>query len=230
DMYLSGDTRQRIYGGRISLSQCGIQINNRSRVLKLNYRTTEEIYNFAMQLQKEYQYDDMDGKSMSKDQSTCIFHGPAPFLRRFSDPEEEAQEMIRHIRKLMDASVLPSDIAVMVRSNQLLYAMRNRLERNGLQVLSVTSQQPDDKSIPGVRLMTMHRGKGMEYAYVYLPCLCRDILPSRRDLEKAADEEMLHEIYLSEANLLSVAITRAKKQVWLSYSGRPSELMERYIR
>ena len=128
DMYLSGDTRQRIYGGRISLSQCGIQINNRSRVLKLNYRTTEEIYNFAMQLQKEYQYDDMDGKSMSKDQSTCIFHGPAPFLRHFGDPEEEAQEMIRHIRKLMDASVLPSDIAVMVRSNQLLYAMRSRLE------------------------------------------------------------------------------------------------------
>ena len=216
DMYLSGDTRQRIYGGRISLSQCGININNRSRVLKLNYRTTDEIYSFAMQLQNDYQYDDMDGKSMSKDKSTCIFHGPAPFVRKFDDPEEEAQEMIRHIRSLIAASVLPSDIAVMVRSNQLVYSMRDRLERNGLQVLSVTSTQPDDKSIPGVRLMTMHRGKGMEYAYVCLPCLCADIIPNKREIEKATDEEML-------------AITRAKKQVWLSYYGKPSELIERYI-
>ena len=52
DMYLSGDSRQRIYGGRVTLSQCGIAINNRSRILKLNYRTTSEIYDFAMQLQK----------------------------------------------------------------------------------------------------------------------------------------------------------------------------------
>ncbi|MBQ9290541.1 MAG: AAA family ATPase [Clostridia bacterium] len=229
DMYLSGDTRQRIYGGRISLSQCGININNRSRVLKLNYRTTDEIYSFAMQLQNDYQYDDMDGKSMSKDKSTCIFHGAAPFVRRFGNPDEEAQEMIRHIRSLIAASALPSDIAVMVRSNQLVYSMRDRLERNGLQVLSVTSTQPDDKSIPGVRLMTMHRGKGMEYTYVCLPCLCADIIPSKREIEKATDEEILSELLLSEANLLSVAITRAKKQVWLSYYGKPSELIERYI-
>ncbi len=137
--------------------------------------------------------------------------------------------MIRHIRSLIAASVLPSDIAVMVRSNQLVYSIRDRLERNGLQVLSVTSTQPDDKSIPGVRLMTMHRGKGMEYTYVCLPCLCADIIPNKREIEKATDEEMLSELLLSEANLLSVAITRAKKQVWLSYYGKPSELIKRFI-
>ena len=137
--------------------------------------------------------------------------------------------MFQHIRKLIAASVLPSDIAVMVRSNQLVYAMQSRLERNGLQVLSVTTKQPDDKSIPGVRLMTMHRGKGMEYSYVCLPCLCADIIPSKRDIEKATEEETLSDLLLSEANLLSVAITRARKQVWLSYYGKPSELIERYI-
>ena len=229
DMYLSGDSRQRIYGGRASLSQCGIQINNRSRVLKLNYRTTDEIYSFAMQLQRDYQYDDLDGKSMSKDKSTCIFHGPAPFIRHYDNPEEEAQEMIRDIRALIATPVLPSDICVMARSIALLRDIRDRLERNGLRVLTVDNEHPDDKSIPGVRIMTMHRGKGMEFSYVYLPCLRDDVIPSRRDIEKAEDEEMLNEIMLSEANLLSVAITRAKHQVWLSYSGRPSSLITRYI-
>ena len=77
--------------------------------------------------------------------------------------------------------------------------------------------------------MTMHRGKGMEFTYVYLPCLCKDIIPRKSDLEKVEDDEMLGEIYLSEANLLSVAITRAKHYVWLSYSDQPSDLIKRYI-
>lgn len=229
DMYLSGDSRQRIYGGRVSLSQCGIAINNRSRVLKLNYRTTDEIYSFAMQLQRDYQYDDMDGAAVTKDKSTCIFHGPAPFIRKFDSLDREAQEMIRDIRNMISNSVLPSDICIMVRSNSLLTEIRKRLEMNGLQVLTVTNQQPDEKEKPGVRIMTMHRGKGMEFSYVYLPCLREDVIPSKRDLEKAEDEEMLNEIMLSEANLLSVAITRAKHQVWLSYSGNPSGLIKRYI-
>ena len=75
----------------------------------------------------------------------------------------------------------------------------------------------------------MHRGKGMEYKCVYLPWLRDDVLPSKRDLAKAEDEEMINEVMISEANLLSVAITRAKHQVWLSYSGRPSNLITRYI-
>ncbi len=230
DMYLSGDSRQRIYGGRVSLSQCGIAINNRSRVLKLNYRTTDEIYSFAMQLQRDYQYDDMDGAAVSKDKSTCIFHGPAPFIRKFDTEDKEAQEMIRDIRSMISNAVLPSDICIMVRSNSLLSEMRKRLEMNGLQVLTVTNHQPDEKEKPGVRIMTMHRGKGMEFSYVYLPCLRDDVIPSKRDLEKAQDDdEMLNEIMLSEANLLSVAITRAKHQVWLSYSGTPSAMIKRYI-
>ena len=229
DMYLSGDSRQRIYGGRVSLSQCGIAVNNRSRVLKLNYRTTDEIYSFAMQLQRDYQYDDMDGAAVSKDQSTCIFHGPAPFIRQFDSAEAEEREMIRDIRGLISHAVPPSDICIMVRSNNLLYGIRKRLEMNGLQVLTVTRQQPDEKNRPGVRIMTMHRGKGMEFSYVYLPCLREDVIPGKHDLDKARENETLGELMLSEANLLSVAITRAKYQVWLSYTCRPSALIRRYI-
>ena len=65
----------------------------------------------------------------------------------------------------------------------------------------------------------------MEYTYVCLPCLCADIIPNKQEIEKATEEETLSELLLSEVNLLSVAITRAKKQVWLSYSGKPSELI-----
>jgi superfamily I DNA/RNA helicase len=134
------------------------------------------------------------------------------------------------MRRLIAQGIIPSDICIMVRSQALLISISKTLESNGLQVLTVTNKQPDDKRIPGVRIMTMHRGKGMEFAYVYLPALREDVIPSKRDIEKAeGNEDTINEILLSEANLLSVAITRAKRQVWLSYSGSPSELIERYI-
>jgi superfamily I DNA/RNA helicase/mRNA-degrading endonuclease RelE of RelBE toxin-antitoxin system len=230
DMYLSGDSRQRIYGGRVSLSQCGIDIHSRSRILKLNYRTTEEIYNYAAQLQRNYQYDDLDGGTLSKDKSNCIFHGPAPYMRKYETREDEMQEMIFDIRKQISEAVLPSDLCIMVRSNRLVKSITKLLEENGIKTLIISNNQPDEKKIDGVRIMTMHRGKGMEFSYVYLPCLRDKDIPLKTDLKKVeGDKELYDELMLSEANLLAVAITRAKYQVWLSYSGKPSTLIQGYI-
>lgn len=43
DMFIVGDSHQRIYDRRTSLSQVGIKITGRSRRLRINYRTTHEI-------------------------------------------------------------------------------------------------------------------------------------------------------------------------------------------
>ena len=77
----------------------------------------------------------------------------------------------------------------------------------------------------GVRVMTMHRSKGMEYTYVYLPYLNAGAIPSIKDLEKAKEDNTEQELMVKESNILSVAITRAKRFVWLSYWGKPSMLL-----
>lgn len=228
DMYLSGDSRQRIYDGRVSMSQCGIMINNRSRILKLNYRTTEEIYNFAMKFQQDYQYDDLDGKEIAKDKSNCIFHGLEPSIRGFDNRQNEIRAMVQDMKGL-PSSVDLSDVCVMVRTIALLNTLAEELANDGLKTLKIDNKQPDDKCIAGVRIMTMHRGKGMEFSYVYLPWLNDDVIPNKREMDKAEDEEMRREQLLKEANLLSVAVTRAKRKVWLSYSGKPSSLIKKMI-
>ncbi len=229
DMYLSGDTRQRIYGGRASLSQCGIMVNNRSRVLKLNYRTTAEIYELAMQFQRGFHYDDMDGKTLSKDKCNCVFHGPRPTIYKYNSEGSEMADFLNDITEVLESGVPASDICVMARTVKLVLALRRELIDQGFEVLMVERSHPDDKSIDGIRLMTMHRGKGMEYSYVYLPCLRADLIPPEDDIAKAEDETVLNEIMLSEANLLSVAITRAKHRVWLSFSGETPELIQKYV-
>ena len=138
--------------------------------------------------------------------------------------------MIREIRNLMSSAVLSSEICIMVRSNRLVKSMMNRLSENGLKTLVISSDQPDIKTIEGVRIMTMHRGKGMEFSYVFLPCLREGDIPLKSDVKRVAgDKELFDELMLSEANLLAVAITRAKRQVWLSYSGKPSVLIKELI-
>lgn len=47
DLLIVGDAQQRIYGKTVTLSQCGIAIQGRSRRLRINYRTTEQIRDAA---------------------------------------------------------------------------------------------------------------------------------------------------------------------------------------
>ena len=61
----------------------------------------------------------------------------------------------------------------------------------------------------GVRVMTMHASKGLEFKKVYLPDLNEGIIPSRKSI---TDEEIEE-----ERRMLYVAMTRAKEELHLSY-------------
>lgn len=69
-----------------------------------------------------------------------------------------------------------------------------------------------DKGDPGnqVRLMSLHAAKGLEFRYVFIVGMDDNTLPH----EASLDEGRLDE----ERRLLYVGITRAKEQLWLSYS------------
>ena len=69
-----------------------------------------------------------------------------------------------------------------------------------------------DKGDPGnqVRLMSLHAAKGLEFRYVFIVGMDDSTLPH----ESSLDEGRLDE----ERRLLYVGITRAKEQLWLSYS------------
>mgnify|MGYP000425343732 FL=1 len=52
DIFIVGDSHQRIYRNHPILSKCGINVRGRSSILKINYRTTEEIRKQALLLLK----------------------------------------------------------------------------------------------------------------------------------------------------------------------------------
>ncbi len=63
----------------------------------------------------------------------------------------------------------------------------------------------------GVRLMTVHASKGLEFKYVFIAGLEQDLFPQSRDTKKDGDPE-------EERRLFYVALTRAEHKLFLSYT------------
>lgn len=77
-----------------------------------------------------------------------------------------------------------------------------------------TDQDSLMKSESAVKLMTVHAAKGLEFPYVFISGLEQDLFPHRRINTGAVSKEDEEE----ERRLFYVAVTRAKKKLYLSYA------------
>ena len=76
---------------------------------------------------------------------------------------------------------------------------------------------PGGDGARGVNLLTLHRAKGLEFDAVFLPRLEEKELPSRQARTPAEIDE--------ERRLLYVGMTRAKRTLWLTWSGKRSRFL-----
>jgi DNA helicase-2/ATP-dependent DNA helicase PcrA len=77
---------------------------------------------------------------------------------------------------------------------------------------------PGGDGARGVHLLTMHRAKGLEFDAVFIPRLQEKELPAKQ----ARTEDELAE----ERRLLYVGMTRAKRVLWLTWSGKRSRFLD----
>lgn len=88
-----------------------------------------------------------------------------------------------------------------------------------------SDQDDDDKNKDGVRLMTIHAAKGLEFEYVFIVGLEQDLFPhiDIGNKKKTLEEEE------EERRLFYVAITRAKKKLYLCFAEMRTIYGERRI-
>jgi len=220
---LVGDGGQRIYAGKLTFRSLGIDVRGRSHVLKITYRTSEEIRRFAERI-LDGKADDLDGADESRAETVALFSGPKPALKGFASPTEEAAWIAEQIDDAGEHGVGYEEIAVFARSNKgVLDEVEKALGKLGIPCMRL---KPDFGAPPGtVRLGTMHRAKGLEFKIVHVAGAGDGQIPHAKSLPDTKDAQLRNESMQRERQLLYVSVTRARNVVTITWSGKASPLL-----
>lgn len=224
DIFIVGDSHQRIYRNKAVLSKCGINVRGRSSYLRINYRTTEEIRKFAFGLLNGVSFDDLDEDYDNGKGCQSLTHGNKPEIKEFATPEEELNFLVTKIKNMEASGIEQKNICIVARTHKLLDNYIAGLQRAGVKSFEIKANKTDDRSFDGVRIATMHRVKGLEFDHVFAVAVNKKVLPfgSRADFE---DDISLEEFRTGEKCLLYVALTRARKSACVTCYGGLSELI-----
>ena len=226
DIFIVGDAHQRIYKNKASLSKCGINVRGRSSILRINYRTTEEIRKAAFALLNGISFDDLDDDFDTGDRCQSLTHGDPPQVHSFSSANEEFDSVLKEIKGLVDGGVSAKNICVVARTHKLLDDYISQFTAKGIRCYEIKGNKADDRGLDGIRVATMHRVKGLEFQYVFVVAANKRIIPlaSAIDHSDAISEQ---ETITAEKCLLYVALTRAQKGAFVSGYGQMSEFLKK---
>ncbi|QAY66375.1 3'-5' exonuclease [Paenibacillus protaetiae] len=208
-----GDVAQQIYGSRISWRSAGL-INPKIWKFEQNYRNTREIALLALAISKmPYFQDDTDLVEPKFKRAS----GPKPDLLKFNSENDELdyfiEEVIRHNRT--------RTIAILVRDRETVNTVIQKLRRI-TQIQELKGEMNYWQAAPGVSVGTYHSAKGLEFDTVILPYCNSSRLPvEERILALGSREEAMNE----EIKLLYVGVTRAKSELYISYTGEITEML-----
>ncbi|MBR0191306.1 MAG: AAA family ATPase [Thermoguttaceae bacterium] len=225
DIFIVGDSHQRIYQNRAVLSQCGINIRGRSSTLKINYRTTEETRKFAFSLLKGISFDNLDGETIPNDRCQSLTHGNKPQVLNFGDFTQESDFICEEILKLQQAGTSIESICIVVRTNYLVKKYVAALASHGIPSYEIHKSKVDKRNEEGVRVATIHRVKGLEFQYIFIASVNHNTLPVPFP-KKMTDSIARQEHLTAEKCLLYVALTRAQKGAYITSYGKCSEFLE----
>ncbi len=225
DIFIVGDSHQRIYRNHPALSKCGIYIRGRSSILKINYRTTDEIRKYAFALLNGISFDDLDDGVDVGDMCQSLTHGEKPVIKNFGSANDEFDFLLQEITKLKDNGAALSEICVVARTKNLIDDYTALFTKSGIRTYAVKRNKADDRGLDGVRMATMHRVKGLEFRYVFVVAVNNRIIPLPSAINRT-DPVSEAESITSEKCLLYVAMTRAQKSVYVTSYGRKSEFLD----
>ncbi|GAA4916590.1 UvrD-helicase domain-containing protein [Streptomonospora salina] len=223
DVFIAGDTHQRIYANRVSLREVGVDVTGRSRRLRVNYRTTAQILGWSLELLHGESIDDMDGGLETLAGCRSEVSGLPPQLTGFANRAAELRALADTVREWLGADVLPSEIGVAARSNRLAEEAADALVQAGVAARMLRGGQAEEDA---VSVGTMHRMKGLEFRCLAVVGADADRIPSAKALTPESEDAVAHANDLQrERCLLFVACTRARELLNVTWQGEPSPFL-----
>lgn len=222
-LFFAGDLGQRIFQQPFSWKSLGVNIQGRSRTLKINYRTSHQIRMQADRL-LEPEMADVDGNVEERRGTVSVFNGPPPTVALADDEDHEVEIVAEWIKARVDEGIAPHEVGVFVRSDRELLRAIQAVEQSDLKhnVLDERTDPVRDQ----VAISTMHLAKGLEFRAVAVMACDEEVIPLQERIETVTDEADLEETYNTERHLLYVACTRARDQLLVTGVDPGSEFLE----
>src|SRR5690606_26015043 len=159
-LFFAGDLGQRIFQQPFSWKSLGVNVQGRSTTLKINYRTSHQIRETADRLM-DNSIADVDGEKDDRLGTISVFNGPEPTIALAEDIEAERRLTAEFIRTARNDGVLPEEIAVFVRTRELIARARDAIRAAGEDAFELTMFK---EGPPGaIRVGVMHLAKGLEF-------------------------------------------------------------------
>ena len=190
--------------------------------MKINYRTTEEIRDWSLQVLSGEQLDDLDGGIDTSKEYKSLLHGRKPDVKKFSSLSEEKKYIIDHIKSLLELADAET-ICLTARTNRQLFDdYIPALISAKINYVLLNPDTPEGEN-SGVRLATMHRIKGLEFHHVIIAGVNAGIVPLLYpDIENSDSIASLRK----EKCLFHVACTRARDTLAIVCYGIPSQFLK----
>ncbi len=118
---------------------------------------------------------------------------------------ENVWQLVSSIERMLDKADDESDVETVI---------------GKLVLIDILEQQKEEDDSDRVQLMTLHASKGLEFPYVFLMGMEEDLLPHRASIEAETIEE--------ERRLMYVGITRAKRELTMTYTAKRKQFGEEF--
>ena len=204
-----GDVAQQIYGNQMTWRSAGL------KPLKIwqfeeNYRNTKAIANLAVAISRMPYYAGEADLVVPKQPAA---EGPKPTLVQCANIDEEITFVVDRANRL--ARTRSVAILTRTRAQARLFSEKLSGARQLKGSLTIWKEET------GISIGTLHNGKGLEFDIVILPHLSDEFFPHPAAIESSGSEDAT----VTDGRLLYVGVTRARRALLLSYSGKKSMLL-----
>ena len=202
-VFLAGDSDQSIYRKGFNWNLSGIDIRGRSKILKTNFRNTNQIHEFAENYRKKF-------KNMDQSTQPLSFRpGPPVEISTGKNTDDLMNQIVQQVKMLLNAlNYDEENICIITNQKQKLEKIQKLLDTNlGVKSFQILDDQFDFAETKGIRLCTMQNCKGLDFPVVLF---LADHRVQGMEQYSAFDSETYYE---QQYNMVYVCLTRAMEML-----------------
>ena len=229
-MTISADFAQKIYNTGFTWKEVGINIRGQaSKKLRGTHRNTKQIallanslleHNSSLQNMSENEYIQPELPDREGAKPVLVYE-PS-----YGQEEEDVQALIKEIRERRPDET----VAVLGRDWNTVKKIKGWMNDNDIIYEEIRNKNDYKVLTPGVKVVSYHSSKGLEFDIAILPFLDDGIFPYFGNEETIDDEDEREDLKNQARNLLYVGMTRARSMLYMfacdGGEADPSPLLE----